>query len=235
MKTHKQVLDEFYNIAKLTYFTGQSTSEITLEEFIVYLMHSPLNEREHNLVEYHRLYDWLFPYYYTEEEQQILTLFSQMASERKTAIYGTGAIACLLLNCGCYEQIAGIMALRQPGTMFCGKEILGEVQLIQDGITQIVVAAKVRNYQVITERIADFCQDNGILLKGANGRNLIQWYGVKNMRVNRVDRNYFALESQKLRKEIDNHDAISFDVFDTLVMRKVLQPTDVFYIVGQTD
>ena len=233
MKTHKQVLDEFYNIAKLTYFTGQSTSEITLEEFIVYLMHSPLNEREHNLVEYHRLYDWLFPYYYTEEEQQILTLFSQMASERKTAIYGTGAIACLLLNCGCYEQIAGIMALRQPGTMFCGKEILGEVQLIQDGITQIVVAAKVRNYQVITERIADFCQDNGILLKGANGRNLIQWYGVKNMRVNRVDRNYFALESQKLRKEIDNHDAISFDVFDTLVMRKVLQPTDVFYIVGQ--
>ena len=207
--------------------------EYSAEALIMHLIHDELSAKERHLVETQHLYDWLFPYYYTEEEQQILTLFSQMASERKTAIYGTGTIACLLLNGGYYEQIAGIMAPRQSGTTFCEKVILDEDQLLKNGITQIIVAAKVRNYQVITERIADFCQDNGILLRGVNGRNLIQWYGVKTLRGSRADRTYFALDSQRLREEIDNHDAVSFDVFDTLVMRKVLHPADVFYIVGQ--
>lgn len=165
--------------------------EYSAEALIMHLIHDELSAKERHLVETQHLYDWLFPYYYTEEEQQILTLFSQMASERKTAIYGTGTIACLLLNGGYYEQIAGIMAPRQSGTTFCEKVILDEDQLLKNGITQIIVAAKVRNYQVITERIADFCQDNGILLRGLNGRNLIQWYGVKTLRGSQAD--YIAL------------------------------------------
>lgn len=236
MKTQKQALDTFYKIIKQSTFKNANVfeqSEQSLEAFVMHLIHDELNALEREMIEAHRLYDWLFPYYYTQEEQHLLTLFAQMASERKTAIYGTGAIACLLLNGGCYEQIAGVMAVRQPGTRFCGKVILSEEKLLKKKITQIVVAAKVRNYEVITERIADFCEENGILLRGANGRNLVQWYSVKTLRQNRFDRIYFALDANRLRAEIDSHEAVSFDVFDTLVMRKVLYPSDVFYIVGQ--
>ena len=77
------------------------------DEFIRHLIHDELDTQELYLVERHRLYDWLFPEYYTKEEKEILDLFSQMVSERKTAIYGTGIAARILLNCGFYNQIAG--------------------------------------------------------------------------------------------------------------------------------
>lgn len=38
-------------------------------------------------------------------------------------------------------------------------------------------------------------------------------------------------DSKKLRGEIDSHDIISFDIFDTLLMRKTLVPEDVFLIL----
>ena len=35
-------------------------------------------------------------------------------------------------------------------------------------------------------------------------------------------------EFQKLKKLIDQYDVVSFDVFDTLLLRNVLKPTDLF-------
>lgn len=232
MKTYKYSLDRFYKIIERTDFKGRCISEKETDEFVRHLMYDELPLQERWLVEEHRLYDWLFQHYYTEEEKHILKLFSQMVSERKTVIYGTGLIARFLLNCGFYKQIAGVMARIKPGKSFCGKKIMSERQILENGITQIVLAAKVSNYQVIKERIADFCEKNGILLQGLNGRNLLQWYDVKGLRYDRTDRRYFSMGYESLQAEIDNHDIISFDVFDTLVMRKVLYPEDVFNIVG---
>lgn len=232
MKTGKHSLDRFYNIIKQTDFKGKCVSEQETDKFISHLMHDGLDMQERRLVEEHHLYDWLFQYYYTEEERQILEQFSQMISERKTVIYGTGIVARFLLNCGFYQQIAGIMARAKSGETFCGKKIMSEGQLLEDGVTQIILASKTRNYQIIKERISDFCESNGILLRGLNGRNLLQWYDVKGLRCSSADRKYFSMDSESLRAEIDNHDIISFDVFDTLVMRKVLYPEDIFYVAG---
>ena len=232
MENKKKSLDLFYNIIKQTNFKKVCTSEQTTDIFILHLMHDELQTQERWLIEEHHLYAWLFQYYYTEEEQQILKLFSQMISERKTAIYGTEIIARFLLNCGFYKLIAGVMGRIGPGALFCEKIVMSEGQVLEAGITQIVVAARVKNYPIITERIANFCEKNGILLKGLNGKNLIQWYGARFLRLDKADTRYFLLDSEKLRIEIDNHDIISFDVFDTLVMRKVLHPADLFYIVG---
>ncbi|GFI48235.1 hypothetical protein IMSAGC019_03562 [Lachnospiraceae bacterium] len=203
------------------------------DEFIRHLIHDELDTQELYLVERHRLYDWLFPEYYTKEEKEILDLFSQMVSERKTAIYGTGIAARILLNCGFYNQIAGVMDKKRPGTLFYKKVIMNEEQAVEAGITQIVVAAKVGNYRIVAGKIVDFCEKNGILLRGLNGRNLLQWCGAGVLKYNWMDRQYIALNSDILKTQIDNHEAISFDVFDTLIMRKVMQPTDLFYLVGQ--
>lgn len=230
--TDKQALDLFYNTIKYTDLKDNCISKQAMGEFIKHLMHEELNTKERRLVEEHHLYDWLFPFYYTDEERQILKGFSQMISERKTVIYGIGIAARFLLNCGFYKRISGVTAQVNPGISFCGKMIMSEEEMLEAGITQIVLAAKVRNYQVIKERIANFCENHGILLRGLNGRNLLQWYDVKGIRIDGADRKYFSMDFENLREEIDNHDVISFDVFDTLVMRKVLYPEDLFYIVG---
>lgn len=232
METGKYSLDRFYNIIEQTEFKEKCVSRQKADKFIRHLMHDKLDMEERCLVEEHCLYDWLFQYYYTEEERQILELFSQMISERKTVIYGTGIVARFLLNCGFYQQIAGVMARAKSGETFCGKKIMSEKQLLEDGVTQIILASKTRNYQIIKERISDFCESNGILLRGLNGRNLLQWYDVKGLRCSSADIKYFSMDSESLRAEIDNHDIISFDVFDTLVMRKVLYPEDIFYVTG---
>ncbi len=232
METGKDSLNRFYRVIEQTDFRGKCVSPQDAIQFIEHLIHDELNEKERHLVEEYHLYDWLFPEYYLEEEKQILDLFSQMVSERKTVIYGTGIAANFLLNCGFYKRIAGIMDQKKPGTFFSGKVIMSEEQIAESGITQIVVAAKVKNYWIITKKIADFCEKNGILLRGLNGRNLLQWCGSGFLKQSRADRQYFSLSSEKLRAEIDCHDVISFDVFDTLIMRKVMQPADIFQLVG---
>ena len=37
--------------------------------------------------------------------------------------------------------------------------------------------------------------------------------------------------NRKLKKLIDSHDVVSFDIFDTLIKRNCMYPTDVFQIV----
>ena len=39
----------------------------------------------------------------------------------------------------------------------------------------------------------------------------------------------------KLKNLIDNHDVISFDIFDTLLLRPFLLPTDLFAYLGQQE
>ena len=44
---------------------------------------------------------------------------------------------------------------------------------------------------------------------------------------------YFKKNAEELRNIIDSYDAISFDLFDTLVMRKTLEPIDIFDLVEE--
>lgn len=233
MEAMKIATDKFDSILARSYLKAEYGEEQVVDKILRHLIHDELNEQEHRFIEENHLYEWLFPYFYTQEERQVLEQFAQLVDERKTVIYGAGAVARLLLNCGFYGKIEGVMAAGQAGTLFCGKPFMSENQVLQAGVSQIVVAARVTNYQIITERISDFCEKNGILLRGLNGRNLIQWYAGKTVKFNPKDRMYFGMNAERLREEINRHDVISFDVFDTLVMRKVLRPADIFYLVGQ--
>ena len=38
---------------------------------------------------------------------------------------------------------------------------------------------------------------------------------------------------EELKKMLDNNDVISFDIFDTLLLRNVFQPADIFRVVGR--
>ena len=80
--------------------------------------------------------------------------------------------------------------------------------------------------KAIAKRIGDFCRENAIALFDVRGRDLLDVSAVS------FDfKNVIGDNKQKLLDMIDAADVISFDLFDTLVMRKTKSYTDVFELI----
>lgn len=107
---------------------------------------------------------------------------------------------------------------------FYGLPIMRLEKLPQHGIKIIVIAASLPAEMHIYERIHDFCEEHGIVIYGL-------YSGI--LEGERLGKSLSTDENKEsaLRREVATHDVISFDIFDTLLMRRVLHPTDVFDIV----
>ena len=107
-----------------------------------------------------------------------------------------------------------------------GKPILDYTDVVRLGVKTIVVIARPAVVGVIYHRISEFCSEHGITVYNLKGNDLKEVYASQEQ-----DIPYFHQNIQQLREEIDRHGVISFDVFDTLIMRKVLYPTDIFTVM----
>lgn len=144
------------------------------------------------------------------------------------AIYGTGEHANLILNQ--YKEkldIRYVIDIQKEGKFFCGKEIVSIEKVQKEGIHNIIICASVGVEYIIYKRISKFCKVYGIRLFGIFSGDMSKTFET---------RMYGRFKSKKLNREelyqlIDSHDIISFDLFDTLIMRKCLEPTDVFDLV----
>ncbi|BAL84061.1 hypothetical protein SELR_23530 [Selenomonas ruminantium subsp. lactilytica TAM6421] len=107
---------------------------------------------------------------------------------------------------------------------FCGLPIRRIEDLPRNNIHAIVIAASLSAESHIYARICDFCDSHGIVIYSLYSGKL---------KAECLGKAFPAEENQEseLRKAIASHDIVSFDIFDTLLMRKVLFPTDVFDIV----
>lgn len=107
---------------------------------------------------------------------------------------------------------------------FCGLPIIQLEDLPRYDIHAIVIAASLPAEQHIYKRIQRFCGNHNITLYGLHSGRLA---------CERCGQNLSVSENPKeaLCRAITEHEVISFDIFDTLLMRKVLYPTDVFDIV----
>ena len=85
------------------------------------------------------------------------------------------------------------------------------------------------NYRVIYERIINKCILYNITIYGANGQDLKEYFGWNCFGVDAG--RYFRKNEHELKQLVSQYDAVSFDLFDTLIMRKTLEPADVFDIV----
>lgn len=145
--------------------------------------------------------------------------------DSKVAVYG------LKLNAQAMyqivpEHIACFLDRDVHSGNFCGLPILRLEDLPQYGIRTVVIAASLPAEPYIYERIHNFCGAHGIEIYGLNSGRL---------KCRRMGRSLSVEEHQEeaLRQAIAEHDVISFDIFDTLLMRKVLYPADVFDLVEQ--
>jgi len=149
--------------------------------------------------------------------------------EKKILIYGTGKIARNLLVGLKKFNIVGIV------DRFCLEGKMDEIPILtwEDFDTEtadaIILATTKNNYKEIYDRIIYQCAFLDIIIYGENGKNLSREYQMKYIDNMQVE--YFQKNENELKKYIDKYDAISFSIFDTLLMRKVLEATDIFDIV----
>lgn len=151
--------------------------------------------------------------------------------DKKIVIYGKGPKTKQILDACPDYNIEGLMDGALKGGYIHNKKILSpdEVAVIKPDI--VVVVAKVESTAIVYQRIGKFCYDHAIPLYGINGKNLHEYYGVGEF--HSINSPYFLKSEEELKAQIRSHEIISFDIFDTLIMRKTFNPLDVFEIVGQ--
>lgn len=112
------------------------------------------------------------------------------------------------------------------GKILYGLEIVSNERALNIGDLIIIVSGDVY-YNIIYERIKNFKIKFNIPIYFCNGEE------AKDLEINSNIKNnlYWKQTLYTLKKEIIDHDIISFDIFDTLITRKIVEPTDLFSII----
>lgn len=139
------------------------------------------------------------------------------------AIYGLGietkkALAELENS---YEIVGLLDSFNENGELY-SKPIISFANAISKGVKLIVVVARPGSCKAISKKIGDLCKENQIALMDIRGNDLLV--------TNKITYNllYFTGTTKaELVNKIHQVDAVSFDLFDTLVMRQTLYTDDV--------
>lgn len=164
---------------------------------------------------------------YIEEDyvkKQFVNNFLEKGYE-SIVIYGTGLNTQRLLENVNDSRIVGLMDEKRTGEILWGYKVLSYQEVSQIKDCSIVIIARNAVINVIYRRIEKFCQENNINVYDIHGENLRE-----NLE-NRKEHKCFFQDEKKLRKEIRKYEVISFDIFDTLLMRRVMRPRDIYYVI----
>lgn len=142
---------------------------------------------------------------------------------KKVALYGLGTeTEKALRNMGESYEIVGLMdSFREEGNFF-GKQIISFDYAVAVGVSLIIVVARPGSCRAIAKTIGDRCRKEGIILMDIRGRNLLD-----SRKVVYQFSDVGGYTKAELEEKIRNADVISFDLFDTLVMRQTLFSDDV--------
>lgn len=119
-------------------------------------------------------------------------------------------------------EIVGLLdSFREDGTLY-GRKIISLPDCVKTGVQLIIAVARPGSCRAIAKRIGSFCVEHQIRLLDVRGKDLLVQ--------KKVTYNLAGVAGPK-KSELfclaEQMEAISFDLFDTLIMRKVLLPTDV--------
>jgi FMN phosphatase YigB (HAD superfamily) len=166
------------------------------------------------------------------EQQYILMKFNELYTKfrnKRIAIYGVGINTKYILeNASDLKSLSGLIDRSHAGENMYGYHVFSEEEVL-NVCDIIIIIARVVVIHVIFKRIM-WMVDRGIKVYNINGEDLSILF--RNYNENfYITNTYWDKSLQDLQDIIDRHDIISFDLFDTLLMRKVVFPTDIFNIV----
>ena len=145
------------------------------------------------------------------------------------AVYGLGTETERFLSENSNKlTIVGLLdGFKSDGELY-GYPIIPISESLTKGVKLIIVVARPGSCKAIAKKIGEFCRENDIALFDVRGRNLLDAVTVE------FDfKNINGSSKDELMDKASFADVISFDLFDTLVMRKVKTYTDVFDILDQ--
>ena len=166
----------------------------------------------------------------TEQEYVVKSFCEafEKRAEEKIVLYGLGKNTEAIINKKPDVTIVGLMDSQNEGKNYWGYPVLSCDQVRQINPI-IVIIARESVVPIIYERIAYLYKDYGICIYNFRGELL----GRSGWKYINSDLPYWNLTEGDLLKAVDQHECVSFDLFDTLIMRKVLEPTDVFALVQE--
>lgn len=161
---------------------------------------------------------------WVNEDDEIIANFREAFEECRNvsiALYGVGEKSRLIMEkCSDYN-IVGFIDDKRAGEYIFGQRVLSFVEAEMMGVQAVVIVSTVFNFKAIYDRIKDLCRKNNIKIYNLAGQI------VDESSCDLKD-HYIEYGEKQLYKLIDESDVISFDIFDTLIMRKVYRPVDVF-------
>ena len=140
------------------------------------------------------------------------------------AIYGLGTETERFINeCGNELHIIGLLdGFRDNGSMF-GYPIIPAEQAVER-VSIILVIARPGSCRAIAKRIGQLCKDTNTELLDIRGENLLE--------ERKTAFDFSGIDADfDLAEKVNEADFISFDLFDTLVMRKFWTREDMFECV----
>ena len=142
------------------------------------------------------------------------------------ALYGLGTeTEKVLAELGEEFPIVGLLdGFREEGFLY-GRQIVSLVQCIRWKVKLIIVVARPGSCRAIAKRIGGLCLENQIALFDVRGKNLC----LQNRKVYDFAGVEGVTREQVMRLAADKA-VVSFDLFDTLIMRRVLFDTDVIAV-----
>lgn len=166
------------------------------------------------------------------EQERVYKMFDEKFKEHKDvpmALYGLGINTKYLMEKAAAYNIIGIVANDRIGEYVYGKKVMS-IEDIEDKARIVVIVAQMKSVKIIYNRIKHL-EDKGIDIYDFWGEKIVN--DIENARNEFKSDSYWNSNFSKLKDEIDRHDIISFDVFDTLLMRKILKPDQILDVVEE--
>ncbi len=162
------------------------------------------------------------------EQEFVARQFQEAFGQRQDesfVLYGLGKNTEAVLERTKGFQFVGLMDARNTGKEFWGLSVLSEKEVLELRPT-IVIIARESVVPVIYARIAHLQKEHGLQIYDFKG----EAQGKGKSGYTNQSLPYWDVTEKELKEAIRTHDCISFDIFDTILMRRVLEPADVFGI-----
>lgn len=153
-------------------------------------------------------------------------IFEDLLKGKTIALYGLGVeTEKVIAQWKEKYHIIGLLDSFQKSGELYGYPILNLDEIIQNNNLAIVVVARPGSCKAIAAGIGKLCEENQVMLYDIRGKDLL----AKKKVIYEYQESLYTRE--QLFTAISEVEAVSFDLFDTLVMRKIANPQDVCELV----
>ena len=147
--------------------------------------------------------------------------------DKRIALYGLGTETERFL--AEHKEDVSVVGLldgfKEDGEIY-GYPIIPLAETVSKGVRLVIVVARPGSCKAIAKRIGDFCRENGIALFDVRGKDLL---AVSNVAFDFS--NIKGESKENLYDMIRDAEVVSFDLFDTLITRRVFSYTDIFNLM----